>query len=43
MLNISKAFSRFAVDDIQKTREFYGETLGLERSSVPEGTLAVQL
>jgi catechol 2,3-dioxygenase-like lactoylglutathione lyase family enzyme len=30
MLAQSKAFSGFAVDDIEKAREFYGETLGLE-------------
>ena len=33
MLNISKAFSSFSVNDIQKARKFYGETLGLELSS----------
>ena len=33
MLNISKAFSSFAVNDIQKAKEFYGKTLGLELSS----------
>jgi len=27
MLNISKAFSSFSVNDIQKAREFYGKTL----------------
>jgi catechol 2,3-dioxygenase-like lactoylglutathione lyase family enzyme len=27
-----KAFSGFAVDDLQKAREFYGETLGLKTS-----------
>ena len=30
MLAQSKAFSGFAVDDIEKAREFYGDTLGLE-------------
>jgi catechol 2,3-dioxygenase-like lactoylglutathione lyase family enzyme len=30
MLAQSKAFSGFAVDDIEKARVFYGETLGLE-------------
>jgi len=29
MLANNKAFSGFAVDDIAKAREFYGETLGL--------------
>ena len=28
----TKAFSGFAVDDLQKAREFYGETLGLKTS-----------
>jgi hypothetical protein len=36
MLNISKAFSSFSVNDIQKAKEFYGKTLGLELSSGPE-------
>src|SRR5260370_24758954 len=43
MLNVSKAFSSFSVNDIQKAREFYGKTLGLELSSGPEGTLVVPL
>jgi predicted enzyme related to lactoylglutathione lyase len=29
MLENSKAFSGFAVDDIDKARQFYGETLGV--------------
>jgi catechol 2,3-dioxygenase-like lactoylglutathione lyase family enzyme len=41
MLKINKAFSSFSVNDIQKAREFYGTTLGLELSSGPEGTLIV--
>ncbi len=28
----TKAFSGFAVDDVQKARAFYGETLGLKTS-----------
>ncbi len=32
MFENTKAFSGFAVDDVQKAREFYGETLGLETS-----------
>jgi catechol 2,3-dioxygenase-like lactoylglutathione lyase family enzyme len=31
------------VNDIQRAREFYGKTLGLELSSGPEGTLIVPL
>jgi catechol 2,3-dioxygenase-like lactoylglutathione lyase family enzyme len=30
MLADTKAFSGFAVDDLQKAQEFYGETLGLK-------------
>jgi predicted enzyme related to lactoylglutathione lyase len=37
MLANSKAFSGFAVDDLDKAREFYGETLGLDIS--PENEL----
>jgi catechol 2,3-dioxygenase-like lactoylglutathione lyase family enzyme len=43
MLNIRKAFSSLSVNDIQKAREFYGKTLGLEISNGPEGTLVVPL
>ncbi|MEV7422526.1 MULTISPECIES: VOC family protein [unclassified Streptomyces] len=32
MFGTTKAFSGFAVDDIEKARRFYGETLGLEVS-----------
>ena len=32
----TKAYSGFAVDDLQKAREFYGETLGLRTSAVSE-------
>lgn len=37
MLGDTKAFNSFAVDDVQKANEFYGETLGLETSVVDEG------
>jgi catechol 2,3-dioxygenase-like lactoylglutathione lyase family enzyme len=30
MLGKSKAFSGFSVDDLQRAKEFYGRTLGLE-------------
>ena len=30
MLKHSKAFSGFSVNDIQKAKKFYSETLGLE-------------
>ena len=36
MLANSKAYSGFAVDDLEKARAFYGETLGLETSTVNE-------
>jgi catechol 2,3-dioxygenase-like lactoylglutathione lyase family enzyme len=41
----TKAFSGFAVDDIQKAREFYGETLGLRTTVLDEenGLLALHL
>jgi predicted enzyme related to lactoylglutathione lyase len=32
----TKAYSGFAVDDLQKAREFYGETLGLNISVIDE-------
>ncbi len=32
MLEYSKAFSGFAVDDMDKARRFYGETLGITTS-----------
>ena len=43
MLNLNKAFSSFSVNDIQKAKEFYGKTLGLELASGPEGTLVLPL
>jgi catechol 2,3-dioxygenase-like lactoylglutathione lyase family enzyme len=36
MLGTTKAFSGFAVDDIETARRFYGETLGLTVSTVDE-------
>jgi catechol 2,3-dioxygenase-like lactoylglutathione lyase family enzyme len=36
MFENTKAFSGFAVDDLQKAHEFYGETLGLKTSVVDE-------
>jgi catechol 2,3-dioxygenase-like lactoylglutathione lyase family enzyme len=32
MFTNTKAFSGFAVDDVEKAREFYGDTLGIETS-----------
>jgi catechol 2,3-dioxygenase-like lactoylglutathione lyase family enzyme len=42
MLRDSKAFSSFSVNDIQKAKDFYGRTLGLEVSE-SEGLLRLQL
>jgi catechol 2,3-dioxygenase-like lactoylglutathione lyase family enzyme len=42
MLAKTKAFSGFAVDDIAKAREFYGETLGLQISEA-NGLLTLHL
>ena len=39
MLDDSKAYSGFAVDDLDKALEFYGETLGLKASVLQEGVL----
>jgi catechol 2,3-dioxygenase-like lactoylglutathione lyase family enzyme len=35
----TKAFSSFAVDDLKKAQEFYGETLGLKVSVLDENNL----
>jgi len=35
----TKAFSGFAVDDLAKAREFYGETLGIKTTELVEGML----
>ena len=36
MFRDTHAFSGFSVDDVQKAKRFYGQTLGLEVSEVPE-------
>jgi len=38
MLDKAKAFSSFSVDDLQKAKQFYGETLGLD---VKEGMMGI--
>ena len=45
MFESTKAFSGFAVDDMQKAREFYGETLGLKTEVLDEehGLLSLHL
>ena len=37
MFKNTKAFSGFSVDDIQKAKKFYGQTLGLDVSETEEG------
>jgi predicted enzyme related to lactoylglutathione lyase len=40
----SKAFSGFAVDDVEKARQFYGETLGLDVETIEDpGILTIHL
>jgi predicted enzyme related to lactoylglutathione lyase len=45
MLTDSKAYSGFAVDDLKKAKEFYGDTLGLKTSVLDEanGLLSLHL
>ncbi len=43
MLNNSKAFSGFSVNDLEKARKFYGETLGLEVTKNDMGILCVNI
>jgi catechol 2,3-dioxygenase-like lactoylglutathione lyase family enzyme len=45
MLTDSKAFSGFAVDDLDKAKQFYGETLGLRTEVLDEehGLLTLHL
>jgi catechol 2,3-dioxygenase-like lactoylglutathione lyase family enzyme len=42
MLADSKAFSGFAVDDLEKAKQFYGDTLGLKVSD-EDGLLTLHL
>lgn len=37
MLTLTSAFSGFSVNDLQKAKKFYGETLGLHVVEIPEG------
>ena len=45
MFENTKAYSGFAVDDLQKAHEFYGETLGLKTTVLDEenGLMSVHL
>jgi catechol 2,3-dioxygenase-like lactoylglutathione lyase family enzyme len=42
MFTNTKAFSGFAVDDVEQAREFYGETLGI-RTSEEHGIMTLHL
>ena len=42
MFGETQAFSGFAVDDIERARAFYGDTLGIE-TSVANGILTLEL
>jgi catechol 2,3-dioxygenase-like lactoylglutathione lyase family enzyme len=37
MFKDSRVFSSFSVNDLQKAKEFYGQTLGLDVKQTPEG------
>jgi catechol 2,3-dioxygenase-like lactoylglutathione lyase family enzyme len=43
MFKDTKAFSGFAVDDLDKAREFYGSVLGVEVSTEEMGLLTLHL
>ena len=43
MFKHSKAFSGFSVDDLQKAKEFYSETLGLTVVDNPMGFIELQI
>src|SRR5687768_2049256 len=42
MFKDTKAFSGFSVDDVERAKEFYGETLGLEVSDADD-ILAIEI
>ena len=37
MFKVTKAFSTFSVNDLQRAKDFYGKTLGLEVAETAEG------
>jgi catechol 2,3-dioxygenase-like lactoylglutathione lyase family enzyme len=43
MFGRTRAFSGFSVDDAEKARRFYGETLGLEVTDLGGGMLRLEL
>jgi catechol 2,3-dioxygenase-like lactoylglutathione lyase family enzyme len=43
MFKHAKPFSSFSVDDLEKARKFYQETLGLDVADAPMGQLELQI
>jgi catechol-2,3-dioxygenase len=43
MFKVTKAFSTFSVNDLQRAKEFYGQTLGLQINETPEGGLELRI
>ena len=43
MFKDTKAFSGFSVNDMQKAKEFYGQTLGLDAADGPMGVLQLNI
>ncbi len=39
MFKDAKAYSGYAVDDVERAREFYGETLGIDTTVLEDGNL----
>ncbi len=43
MFKNTKAFSSFSVNDLQKAKEFYGQTLGINVKDDPMGIIELQI
>lgn len=43
MFKVTKAFSTFSVNDLQKAKQFYGQTLGLDVAETPEGGIELRI
>ena len=43
MIGTANTFSSFAVDDVERAREFYADTLGLKVSDGPMGVLSLDV
>ena len=43
MLNYNKTFSSFSTNDLEKTKDFYGNTLGIEVKDNPMGILELHM